>query len=181
MPTEAPVIGFRPVGAADLPMLERWMRQPHWRKWWGDSDEEIRFVQDMIEGRDTTRPFIFTVDGDDAGYIQYWFIGHHQNESWLADNPWLGVLPAGTIGVDLSIGPADRLSKGIGTAALTAFVAMLRATGFSQIIIDPDPANLRAVRAYEKAGFQPIPELLGKSGDSLIMRHVARDTATQTA
>lgn len=171
MRTEAPAIGFRPVGAADLPMLERWMRQPHWREWWGDSDEEIRFVQDMVEGRDTTRPFIFTLDGEDVGYIQYWFIGHHQNETWLADNPWLGVLPPDTIGVDLSIGPADLLSKGIGTAALDAFVAMLRATGFSQIIIDPDPANLRAVRAYEKAGFRTIPDLLGRSGESLIMRH----------
>ena len=171
MPPEAPVIGFRPVGAADLRALERWMRQPHWREWWGDSDEEIRFVQYMVEGRDTTRPFIFTVDGVDVGYIQYWFIGHHQNEAWLADNPWLGVLPPETIGVDLSIGPADRLSKGLGTAALVAFVAMLRETGFSQIIIDPDPKNLRAVRAYEKAGFRVIPELLGWSGDSLIMRH----------
>ena len=172
MRTESPAIGFRPVGPADLPMLERWMRGPHWREWWGDSDEEIRFVHDMIEGRDTTRPFIFTADGEDVGYIQYWFIGHHQNDAWLADNPWLGVLPPETIGVDLSIGPADRLSKGIGTAALVAFVAMLRETGFSQIIIDPDPKNLRAVRAYEKAGFRVIPELLGRSGDSLIMRHL---------
>ena len=48
-----------------------------------------------------------------------------------------------------------------------------RDTGFSQIIIDPDPNNIRAVRAYEKAGFRPIAELAGKTGDSLIMRHVA--------
>jgi aminoglycoside 6'-N-acetyltransferase len=171
MPPERAAIGFRPVGAADLPMLERWMQLPHWREWWGDSDDEIGFVHDMIEGRDTTRPFIFTVDGEDAGYIQYWFVGDHQNDSWLADNPRLGVLPPETIGVDLSIGPADQLSRGIGTVALAAFVAMLRATGFSEIIIDPDPANLRAVRAYEKAGFRAIPELLGRSGDSLIMRH----------
>jgi aminoglycoside 6'-N-acetyltransferase len=176
MPPEAPVIGFRPVGPADIPMLDRWMRQPHWREWWGDSDEEIRFVHDMIEGRDTTRPFIFTADGEDVGYIQYWFIGHHRNEAWLADNPWLGVLPPETIGVDLSIGPGDRLSKGLGTAALVAFVTMLREAGFSRIIIDPDPKNLRAVRAYEKAGFRAIPELLGRSGDSLIMRHFQPDS-----
>ena len=153
-----------------MPMLELWMRGPHWREWWGDSDEEIRFVHDMMEGRDTTRPFIFTADGEDVGYIQYWFVRDHQNEAWLADNPWLGVLPPETIGVDLSIGPAERLSRGIGSAALRAFVALLRDRGFTEIIIDPDPDNLRAVRAYEKAGFRPIPELLGRSGDSLIMR-----------
>jgi len=175
MPTEVAPIGFRPVGAADLPMLDRWMRQPHWREWWGVSEEEIRFVRDMIEGRDTTRPFIFSVDGEDVGFIQYWFVRDHQNDSWLADNPWLGVLPPQTIGIDLSIGPADRLSQGIGTSVLRAFVALLRKTGFSEIIIDPDPANLRAVRAYEKAGFRAISELLGRSGDSLIMRHETRE------
>jgi aminoglycoside 6'-N-acetyltransferase len=171
MPPEIASIGFRPVGAADLPMLDRWMRAPHWREWWGDSDEEIRFVRDMIEGRDTTRPFIFSVDGEDIGYIQYWFVGDHRNEAWLADNPWLGVLPPETIGVDLSIGPADRLSKGIGASVLSAFVARLRESGFGEIIIDPDAANLRAVRAYGKAGFRAIPELLGRSGVCLIMRH----------
>ena len=42
----------------------------------------------------------------------------------------------------------------------------------STIIIDPDPANVRAVRAYEKAGFVPIPELVGRTGDDvLIMQH----------
>ncbi len=172
MPPEPSSIVFRPVGPADLPMLDRWMREPHWREWWGDSDDEIGFVHDMIEGRDTTRPFVFAVDGEDTGYIQYWFVGHHQNGSWIAENPWIAELPSETIGVDLSIGPADKLSKGVGTAVLRAFVALLRETGFIEIIIDPDPKNLRAVRAYEKAGFQAIPELLGRSGDSLVMRHV---------
>lgn len=171
MPPEPPSLVFRPVDAADLPLLERWMREPHWREWWGDTDEEIGFVHDMIEGRDTTRPFIFSVDGEDVGYIQYWFVGHQQEGSWIETNPWLAELPPDTIGVDLSIGPADRLSEGIGTRALRAFVALLRDTGFDQIIIDPDPENRRAVRSYEKAGFRPIPELLGRSGDSLIMRH----------
>ncbi len=32
-------------------------------------------------------------------------------------------------------------------------------------------ANTRAVRAYTKAGFRPVPELLNRTGDSLIMRH----------
>ena len=149
------------------------MRKPHWREWWGDPEIELGYIQDMVEGRDTTRPFIFCKNDRDIGYIQYWFVGHHQNGTWLAENPWRGDLPAETIGVDLSIGSASDLSMGLGTEALVAFVARLRDTGFSQIIIDPDPNNIRAVRAYEKAGFRPIAELAGKTGDSLIMRHVA--------
>jgi len=60
------------------------------------------------------------------------------------------------VGVDLSIGDEASLSKGYGSLALRAFVRMLREQGHDTIIIDPDPRNLRAVRAYEKAGFLPV-------------------------
>ena len=128
----------------------------------------------MIEGRDTTRPFIFSVDGRPLGYIQYWFIGHHQNAAWIADHPWLAALPADAIGVDLSIGDPSRLSQGIGSGALRTFAQCLVRQGYRSIIIDPDSANTRAVRAYEKAGFRAIPQLLGQTGDALIMRYALK-------
>lgn len=164
-------ISIRPVGHADLALIEQWMREPHWKEWWGEADTELGHIRQMVEGRDSTRPFIFMVDGKELGYIQYWFVGHHQNANWLTENPWLAALPPETIGVDLSIGPADMLAKGHGTRVLKRFVEDLRKDGFNEIIIDPDPNNQRAVLAYEKAGFRAIPELLGKSGDSLIMRY----------
>ena len=171
MPSEAQAIAFRPVETADLDLLGRWMEKPHWREWWGEPETELGYIRDMVEGRDTTRPFLFLVDGEPAGYIQYWFIGHHQNETWVKDNPWLMELPADAIDVDLSIGEAQNLSRGIGTAVLKVFVAMLREQGFGTIVIDPDPENGRAVRAYEKAGFRPIPGLKGSTPGVLLMQH----------
>ena len=97
--------------------------------------------------------------GAPIGYIQYWFVGHHQNAEWIAEHPWLAELPADAVGVDLSIGDAARLSQGIGSAALAAFARRLQADGHRTIVIDPDPANARAVRAYAKAGFRPVPRL----------------------
>jgi aminoglycoside 6'-N-acetyltransferase len=141
------------------------------REWWGEPDEELGFIRDMVEGRDTTRPFLIALDRTPVGYVQYWFIGHHQNAEWVAGHPWLAELPPDTVGVDLSIGDAGLLSQGVGSAALTNFVAELRRRGYTNIIIDPDPANARAVRAYQKAGFRPIPRLQGRTGDVLIMRH----------
>jgi aminoglycoside 6'-N-acetyltransferase len=170
MPNEAFDIGFQPVTAEHYGLLDVWLRRPHLRQWWGDPDEELGFIRDMVEGRDTTLPFLITLGGEPVGYIQCWFIGHHQNETWIRDNPWLAELPSETVGVDLSIGDPALLSRGIGSAALKAFVARLRAEGHQTIIIDPDPANLRAVRAYEKAGFRPLRDLPGVPGDTLIMQ-----------
>lgn len=168
MPVEGD-IGFRPVTLADFPLLRRWLNEPEVRAWWGDPEKELGEIRGMVEGRDTTRPFIIELDGAPVGYIQYWFIGHYQNASWIAEHPWLVHLPSEAVGVDISLGEAGLLSRGIGSAALAAFVQRLRAEGYRTIIIDPDPANARAVRAYWKAGFRPIPGLGAK--DVLPMEH----------
>jgi RimJ/RimL family protein N-acetyltransferase len=178
MPSDHGSIGFRPATADDYPLLETWLAQPHMRQWWGDRDEELGFIRDMVEGRDSTRPFLITLEGRPVGYIQYWFIGDHQNAKWVKDNPWLMELPEAAVGVDLSIGEPDLLSAGIGSAALRGFVAMLRHDGHQTIVIDPDPQNLRAVRAYKKAGFSPIPHLEGRTPGVLLMQHDPNVTET---
>jgi RimJ/RimL family protein N-acetyltransferase len=167
-------ISFLPVEPKHYPLLRKWLDEPHMREWWGQPEEELGFIRDMVEGRDTTRPFLIALDGTPVGYVQYWFIGHHQNAEWISDHPWLAELPSDTVGVDLSIGHADKLAQGIGSAALTKFVAELRRQGYENIIIDPDPNNARAVRAYAKAGFRPIPHLQGRMGDVLIMQHALK-------
>jgi aminoglycoside 6'-N-acetyltransferase len=154
-----------------LPLLEEWMHKPHWREWWGDPSTELGYVVEMIEGRDSTRPFIFSLDSVPAGYIQYWFIGLHQIEEWTKDNPWLMELPSDALGVDLSIGEPENLSKGLGSAVLRQFVDGLYEKGYKNIVIDPDPLNARAVRAYEKAGFKPVPHLKSRKEGVLIMQH----------
>ena len=167
---------FEPVGREHLPMLAEWLRRPHWQEWWGEPGPELSYIRDMIEGRDTTRPSIFHIRGEPMGYIQCWFIGDHQSEPWTTHYPWLAELPNDAAGVDLSIADSENLSKGIGSSVLRTFVARLVADRWRTVIIDPDPRNVRAVRAYEKAGFRAIPVLVGKSGDSLIMRYASENS-----
>lgn len=180
MPNSAADIDFRPVVASDYRLLATWLALPHMRQWWGDPDEELGFIRDMVEGRDSSRPFLIMLGDRPVGYIQYWFIGHHQNAQWASDNPWLMELPDEAIGVDLSIGEPELLSAGIGSTALRGFVALLRREGHETIIIDPDPRNLRAVRAYQKAGFRPIAHLSGRTPGVLLMQHDPNATETLT-
>ena len=164
-------INFEPVAGKHYPLLKRWLHAPHIREWWGEPETELGYIVDMVEGRDSTKPYIFYVNGEPAGYIQVWFVGPHQTEEWSKDNPWLMELPSHAVGVDLSIGEEHNLSNGIGSAALHQFVGMLKAAGHSAIIIDPDPENGRAVRAYTKAGFRPVPHLAGSAKGVLIMQY----------
>lgn len=163
-------IAFRPLARDDLPLLARWLETDHVRPWWGDPVEEVGKVRDMIEGRDSTRPHVVTVDGRPAGYIQVWYLDDWQDEETLAGDPWVAELPAGTVGVDICIGEARLTGCGLGSRAVRLFTESLLREGHRTIIIDPDPDNRRAVAAYTRAGFRPIPALLGRSEGVLIMR-----------
>ena len=65
-------ITFRPVTLSDLPLVADWMAGAHWVEWWGAPETELADLRAMIEGRDTTRPFLFCLDGAPLGYIQVW-------------------------------------------------------------------------------------------------------------
>lgn len=168
-PTIQPVL--RPVTADDLPMLAQWLARDHVRQWWGDVDTQVGRVRAKLDGRDTTRPFIFELGGVPTGYIQYSFFDDHKTPDQLAETPWLDMLPEGALGIDLFIAEAGSLSKGIGSVAVRTMAEMLWRKGHRSILIDPDLKNARAVRAYEKAGFRPIDALSGRTGDYLIMRY----------
>src|SRR5262249_56147847 len=64
-----------------------------------------------------------------------------------------GPHPRGTRGIDQFIGEPDMTGRGHGSSFIRAFIAGLLRTGTPRVLTDPDPANARAIRAYEKAGF----------------------------
>ena len=61
--------------------------------------------------------------------------------------------PPGTHAIDQFIGEPDMVDRGHGSAFVRAFIEHVLADGAPRVITDPDPANARAIRAYEKAGF----------------------------
>jgi len=85
--------------------------------------------------------------------------------------------PPGTRGIDQFIGEADMLGCGHGSAFIRAFVEGLLSDGTPRVLTDPDPANARAVRAYEKAGFRRQREVDTPDGRALLM---IRDTPDRT-
>jgi aminoglycoside 6'-N-acetyltransferase len=85
----------------------------------------------------------------------------------------------GAVGIDLFIGEAWARNRGLGSPVLRAFLdqVVFGEMGAQVAIIAPEPANARAIRAYEKAGFQWVKtvhvideESPVNTGDEYVMR-----------
>jgi aminoglycoside 6'-N-acetyltransferase len=136
---------LRPVSADDLPMLRRWLSSPEAERWWGDPEEQYALIEDDL-ANPLMRMRIVSLDGRAFAYVQDYAIA-----SW--PQPHLAHLPSGTRAIDTFIGEPDLVGLGHGSAYLSLVAKALIAEGAPLIVIDPDPANARARRAYAKAGF----------------------------
>jgi len=45
----APPYVFRPMTTADLPLVRRWLAEPHVAQWWGDTCEQFELVSGDLE------------------------------------------------------------------------------------------------------------------------------------
>jgi aminoglycoside 6'-N-acetyltransferase len=152
---------FRPMSADDLPLVKDWLARPHVREWWGDTYEQFELVSADLEV-EAMEQFIVAAGERPFGYLQC-----YDPQVW-PDNG-LGEHPVGTRGIDQFIGEPDMVNRGHGSAFIRSFIDNLIAAGAPRIITDPDPANARAIRAYEKAGFAKDKLVDTPDGRALLM------------
>jgi aminoglycoside 6'-N-acetyltransferase len=152
---------FRPMSAVDLPLIQRWLKRPHVVEWWGDADKQFNLVSGDL-AHPAINQFVVALDGKPFAYLQC-----YDPHVWPENG--FGVLPNGTRGIDQFIGEADMIGRGRGSAFVRAFVDRQLAAGTPCVITDPDPANLRAVRAYEKAGFNKDRLVDMPNGPAILM------------
>ena len=156
----AAIYAFRPMTSADLPLIRQWLGHPHVREWWGDPDEQYALVSGDLD-EPAMDQFVVSTNGADFGYIQCYDL-----TAW---NSGFGTHPRGTRGIDLFIGEPGMIERGHGSALIRAFADERLAQGAPRMVTDPDPANHRAVRAYEKAGFEKVHMVDTPDGPALLM------------
>ena len=151
---------FRPMTTGDLPLIRRWLAEPHVTQWWGDPSEQY----DLVSG-DLHEPamdqFIVSAGSSDFAYLQCYGL-----TAW---NSGFGEHPRGTRGIDQFIGEPGMIERGHGSAFIRTFVDARLWEGAPRIVTDPDPANTRAVRAYEKAGCEKAGMVDTPDGPALLM------------
>ncbi|MDA9423218.1 MULTISPECIES: GNAT family N-acetyltransferase [Bradyrhizobium] len=155
-----PTYTFRPMAAADLPLIRRWLGEAHVREWWGDPDEQLALVSGDLD-EPAMDQFIVLAADKPFGYLQCYRL-----TAW---NTGFGPQPEGARGIDQFIGDGDMIARGHGSAFIRAFVEGRLRQGLPRVVTDPDPLNARAIRAYEKAGFVRDRMVETPDGPALLM------------
>jgi len=141
-------------------MIRRWLSTADVVRWWGEPEAQYELVSGDLDHPDMDQ-FIVSLDGRPFGYIQTYALS-----TW---NQGFGEHPAGTRGIDQFIGEPDMIGCGHGSNFIRRFVDELLRDGIPRVVTDPDPANTRAVRAYEKAGFRGERMVDTPDGHALLM------------
>ena len=160
-------LAFRPMQQADLPTLHEWLCRPHVAEWWKPTPSPGELEEEYAEhfaGISGVTPYFVLADGAPMGYIQsYTALG--SGGGWWPDERDPGVR-----GIDQFLANAEDLGQGFGTLMVRAFVDQLFTDpDVTRVQTDPSPANHRAIRCYEKAGFRALHEIDTPDGRAVLM------------
>lgn len=159
---------FLPLQEKHFPLLLEWLETPHVKAWW---DQDVHWTMELVKEKygcyvkefkrltlsdkiieKPMHAFIMCVDGVEVGYIQYYSAYDFPREQGYE----LKGLPSSLASIDVFIGEASFIGKGFGPLLMEAFLDEHVFKEFEAVFVDPDTANLHAIRAYEKAGFQQV-------------------------
>jgi len=147
----------------DYMLLVRWRSTPHVAEWWDTArtdlglDGVVAKYRPRTRSEDPTTACVIEVAGLPIGYIQY-----YPWNAYECEMREIGFdLPIGYWGVDIFIGEGDYLDRGFGSRAVSLLYRYLseehRAAGVALVVARD---NIRAQRAYEKAGLVRVSEVL---------------------
>lgn len=159
-------IEFLPLQEQHLPLMKRWLKEPHISEFWQQTENEDELREKFLSklSQRGVAPFVIVVDAKPIGYIQYY-------EAQKVGGGWWPEATEGTFGIDQFIGEADLIGRGLGTEIIRRFLDQLFSNrNVEEVITDPDPQNTRAIRAYEKAGFKTLNTIQTPDGKALLMK-----------
>ncbi|MBC7739106.1 MAG: acetyltransferase [Candidatus Saccharibacteria bacterium] len=154
---------LRPMTRDDLAMVAGWLDTPDARQWWGDPAEQIALVTEDLD-QPLMDQQVATLGDVPFGYLQSYPV-----HAWPDGAPHLHDFPPGTVAVDCFVGPTAMLGQGHGSHMLRLYCQGLFQRGATRVVIDPDPENERAVRAYRRAGFRDIALRRNGAGDMTLV------------
>ncbi len=140
-------IAFRPLLPADLDLLAGWLWTPHVARWWpgpGSAEALATKYMPRLLGEEEVALYAILVADRPVGMIQ---TSPAETRHAAGPDAW---------GIDLLIGEADLIGKGLGPRIIDRFAVteIFDRRGAALCLADPHRDNHRSIRAFEKAGFR---------------------------
>jgi len=139
---------LREVTEDDLVLIERWLHADHVRSTWGDPDAHLRLLG--TPPADGCWRAIIEADGREVGLVLW----QHPTRQEL-DVAGLTDIPQSAIDIDIIIGEADAVGRGVGSSAIRLVVdAAFSDPAVPFVMACARLDNLASQRAFAKAGFR---------------------------
>ena len=146
---------------SDFRLFLGWMSDPENKKYWDGFS--VQYTYEMVETHyweqleEKVQPCILEYDGAPIGYCQFSLQTAEEYEVPQADFDAFVRGASRVYAIDIFLGEPDFRDRGLGTQ----FMCLLLDTLFANyradaVLIDPKTNNPRAIRCYEKAGFQKL-------------------------
>jgi RimJ/RimL family protein N-acetyltransferase len=149
-------INFVLLDKNDIDIIYKWLNEKFVSEWYCKG-ENLHLKENVIkkylprtEPTSLTKSFIINIDNEKIGYIQtYRIIDFPEYNNYVQTDSHYA-------GIDLFIGEHDYINKGYGSLIISKFLKdkVFINEEIENCIIGPDPKNLRAIKAYKKAGFR---------------------------
>ena len=128
---------IRPAADDDAELLVRWHADPEVARYWDGKTYTVGEMRGRL-ARPDVDAYVVEAQGEPVGYLQAWRDGEDG-------------------GLDMFLVPHAR-GRRYGPDAARTLAEHLTARGWSRLTVDPYLWNARAIRAWRRAGFEPVEE-----------------------
>lgn len=152
---------WRPLAVTDLPLLQRWLDEPHVARWWVHDTSAAGVERDfgaVARGEDTMEAFVVALDGVEVGYLQrYRFADEPES---LAELRSLVAVDPAAWSIDYFVGSPAHVGRGVGSRMIAALAADAWSThpDAPAIVVAVASANQASWGALARAGFRRVAE-----------------------
>lgn len=163
-------VRLRPAVPADAALLHAWDREPH----------VIRAVTDDPTAEEAFIDAEWEQEISDQSSVSFFLIGEENGrpvgamqviDPHLEPTHYWGQIEPNLRALDIWLGAADALGRGVGTAMMTQAIDTCFSDGeVTAIVIDPLASNTDAHRFYQRLGFRPVGRRMFGTDDCLVHR-----------
>jgi aminoglycoside 6'-N-acetyltransferase len=152
-------ISWRPLTAADLPLLTEWLREPGVARWWNHETSTEAVERDFgpsVRGEEPGEDLVVSLSGLPIGLLQRSVISDYPED--VEEFGAIVDVPDGAVELDYLIGDGKLRGRGLGSAMIAAVVDDTWSVypTAPAVLVAVVAANTASWRALEKAGLRRI-------------------------